>query len=137
MLFRLSFIADEARGAEINPRPEMASSGREEVEGQTEEATTDTEPEIAESDGREEETNWPQVSKMNATLQIPSLNTVDPLVSHGGSTYQKTRLAQELVREKKDPPEHVEKSSTPEDVLQAVRFIAENVNRVRKKEATE
>ena len=59
------------------------------------------------------------------------------MASHGGSTFQKKRLARELVREKKDPSEHVEKSSRadfplaqganlPQGVLEAARPIAEN-----------
>ena len=115
----------------------MASSAREEVEGQKEGAKTDTGPEITESDGREGGTSWPQASKMNATLQIPSFKKADPLVSRGGYTFQKKRPAWELVREKKDPSEHVGQSSRvdfplegkahlPQDVLEAARFIAGN-----------
>ena len=67
----------------------MAASAREEVEGQKEEAKTDTGPEIAESGGRGDEISWPKVSEMNATLQIPSFKEADPLVSHRGAAFQK------------------------------------------------
>ena len=67
----------------------MAASAREEVEGQKEEAKTDTGPRITESDGREEEIGWPQASKMHATLRFPGFKKADPLASHRGSTFQK------------------------------------------------
>ena len=48
--------------------------------------------------GLEDEIGWPQVSEMNAALQIPSFKKVDPLVSHGGSAFHEERLGRELVR---------------------------------------
>ena len=76
------------------------------------------------------------MSGLNATLQIPSFKKVDPLASHGGSTFQKKRLARGFVRGT-DPPEHVKKPSRvdiplegkahlPQDVIEATRFVAGN-----------
>ena len=59
------------------------------------------------------------------------------MVSHGGSTFQRKRLSQELAREKKGPAKHVEKSGKiaspmvekahlPQDVMTAMRFISKN-----------
>ena len=94
-------------------------------------AKTEKGSEIAESGGFEDEISRPQVSEMNATLQIPSFRKVDPSVSPGGSTFQKKRLARELVRVKQDLSEHVkkpskmdcpleEKAHLPRDVIEAV-----------------
>ena len=74
----------------------MASPTREGVEYQQIGAKNDTGHEIAESDGREDEISWPQKSEMNATLQVSSVKKADPLATHGGSTFQKKRLAREL-----------------------------------------
>ena len=67
----------------------MKSSTREEVEDQMEGAETEKWPEITGNAGCEDGISWPQASEMNATLQIPSFKKVDPLASHGGSTFQK------------------------------------------------
>ena len=74
-------------------------------------------------------------------LRAPSFKKVDPLARRGGSTFQKRRLARECVREKKDPSERAKKAQNglklrkspleakarlPQDVIEAVRFIAGN-----------
>ena len=90
---------------------------------------------VTKSEKLEEEIDWPQLCEENARLQIPSFKKVGPLVSHGGSTFQRKRLPRELVREKKGPAEHVEKSGKiafpigekahlPQDVMRAIRFIS-------------
>ena len=133
----MSLTTDAEQAAEVILRLRAKSLTREERKDQMEGAKTEKGPEITESEGLEDEISRPQASQINATLQIPSLEKVDPLVGHGGSTFQKKRLAQELVREKHDPSEHVkqhskigspleEEAHLPQDVMKAVRRVAEN-----------
>ena len=139
----MSLTTDAEQAAEVILRLRAKSLTREERKDQMEGAKTEKGPEITESEGLEDEISRPQASQINATLQIPSLEKVDPLVGHGGSTFQKKRLAQELVREKHDPSEHVkqhskmdfpleEKAHLPQDVMKAVRCVGE-MNRKQSK----
>lgn len=132
---RASFITDETQTAKVSPHPEKPSRDRGETERQEKEAKSAKGVEVTESDSWEAEIDWPQTREKNAALQVPSFKRVGPLVSHGGSPLQKKRLPKVLVREKKDPSRHVEKSSkavsplgakarAPQDELEVVRFFA-------------
>ena len=82
------------------------------------------------------ETSWPQVTKANALLEIPSFAKRDLLDGRGESTFQR-RATRELVKENKDPVKHVakskgngfpwgEKAHLTQDVLEAVQFVSDN-----------
>ena len=107
LLFRASFSPDEQQKAEGGLRPEEPGPTRDDVGGQGKEERSAKGIEITEASVAQEEIDWPQLRKKHAALQIPSFGQVDPSASHGGSTFQRKRLPQELVREKKGPSEHV------------------------------
>ena len=104
LLRRVSLITEVKQKLKDSLHPETRNPARAEIEERV--SGTD----VTESDNWVEEINWPQLCEENAMLQIPSFEKAGPLVSNGGSTFQRKRLSQELVRERKDPAKHVEKS---------------------------
>ena len=104
LLCRVSLITDEKQKLKGNVHPEEWNPARVEIEERMDGI------DVIKNGERGEEIDWPQLSEENARHQIPSIKKIDPLMSHGGSTFQRKRLPQELVREKKGPAEHMEKS---------------------------
>ena len=131
LLRRVSLITDEKQKLKDSLHPKTRNPARVEIEERIDGA------DVTKNDKRGEEIDWPQLCEENARLQIPSFKKAGPLVSHGGSTFQRKRLPQELVREKKGPAKHVEnsgeiafpmgeKAHLPQDVMKAIRFISKN-----------
>ena len=84
----------------------------------------------------DDELDWPQITESNAQLVIPSFANGDTPGLHGGSAFQRRR-GKELVCEKSDPIKHEEKSRNvkfpldekahlPQDVYEAIDFVAQN-----------
>ena len=131
LLCRVSLITDEKQKLKDSVHPKEWNPARVEIEERMDGI------DVIKNDERGEEIDWPQLSEENARLQIPSFKKIDPLASHGGSAFQRGRLPQEMVREKRDPAEHVrisgkikfplgEKAHLPQDILEAIGFISKN-----------
>ena len=84
----------------------------------------------------DDELDWPQITESNAQLVIPSFANGDTPGLHGGSAFQRRR-AKELVCEKSDPIKHEEQSRNvkfpldekahlPQDVYEAIDFVAQS-----------
>ena len=103
LLRRVSLITDENQKLKDSWRRRTQDPTRAEIEKRIDGA------DVTKSDKLEEEKNRPQLREENAMLQIPSFKKAGPLVSPGGSTFQRKWLPRELVREK-GPAKHVGES---------------------------